>query len=791
MLLAVFLRAIAAAVFLSTSTATLILLSGNSTLTSPNQTFELGFFTVDSGSHFYLGIWYASIPIRTYVWVANRQYPVDGAAIPAAVKLTTDGFLAVNDNFGRELWRSNNDEPAGDARILDSGNFVLFSSDESEKVVWQSFDHPSDTWLPEQIMSRKQNITSWRSPVDPSPGSFSLRLKPPSSGELELVYDGDSSVSYWSTGKWTGDRFAGVPEMTVPYIYTFMFNEPFSADATFVYSILMPFISRFVVDSSGELRQFTWSSQTSSWNMFWARPEDPCSVYARCGDLGFCRDGGARTCDCFPGAEPAAQPSWNAGDFSAGCRMNKSESFEIEEVGPMSFDGAETISFLTSNEDSCFESCLMNSSCRGVNFNLETKLCRTLHGNLFNLQSKPSAPILFIKVPLRPSFSQEDRWKTAALSAGSVCIFLALVVSAALAYQLARTGKRKLLEEEDELPAMANLQVFTYRELSLATREFSDELGHGGFGAVFRGELPDASPVAVKRLERRHGDREFRAEVGTIGSIQHVNLVRLRGFCSESPHRLLVYEYMPRGPLSAYLGRRRETALRWEERWKVALGAARGLAYLHEECRDCIVHCDVKPENILLDGDFTAKVADFGLARLIGRDFSRVVVTTRGTWGYVAPEWISGVAITAKADVYSYGMTLLELVAGRRNAEEGEDEERRFFAAWAAVKVVEGEVAAVVDPLLGEEYDDGEAERAAKVAVWCIQDQEERRPAMGQVVKMLQGAVGVAAPPLPGLLQALVSGESFRRAAGKEEEVDDDLGTDSDGHSEISEANGG
>ncbi|KAL0426026.1 UNVERIFIED_CONTAM: G-type lectin S-receptor-like serine/threonine-protein kinase SD2-2 [Sesamum radiatum] len=226
---------------------------------------------------------------------------------------------------------------------------------------------------------------------------------------------------------------------------------------------------------------------------------------------------------------------------------------------------------------------------------------------------------------------------------------------------------------------------------------------------------------------------------------------------------------MPNGPLSMYL-RHGSQNLSWDVRFRVAVGTARGIAYLHEECRNCIIHCDIKPENILLDEDFSAKVSDFGLAKLIGRDFSRVLATMRGTWGYVAPEWISGVAITTKADVYSYGMTLLELIGGRRNVEgppsaggggKGETE-KWFFPPWAARQIIEGNVAAVVDERLGSTYSEVEAARLGLVAVWCIQDDESTRPTMGMVVKMLEGVVEVAVPPPPKLLQALVSGESFQ-----------------------------
>ncbi|KAE8722143.1 G-type lectin S-receptor-like serine/threonine-protein kinase SD2-2 [Hibiscus syriacus] len=232
---------------------------------------------------------------------------------------------------------------------------------------------------------------------------------------------------------------------------------------------------------------------------------------------------------------------------------------------------------------------------------------------------------------------------------------------------------------------------------------------------------------------------------------------------------------MPNGPLSGYLCPD-SLNLCWDVRFRVAVGTARGIAYLHEECRDCIIHCDIKPENILLDSDYTAKVSDFGLAKLVGRDFSRVLATMRGTWGYVAPEWISGLAITPKADVYSYGMTLLELIGGRRNVQaphsaenanafgERVNMENWFFPPWAARRIIEGNVAAIMDTRLGVAYDLEEAKRLALVAIWCIQDEEERRPTMGMVVKMLEGVVEVTIPPPPKLIQAIVAGDSYNAA---------------------------
>ncbi|KAA8516071.1 hypothetical protein F0562_019250 [Nyssa sinensis] len=716
--------------------SSVVIISGNATIQSENGTFELGFFSTNDESRWYLGIWYASIPTPIYVWVANRITPVKNLA-SAKLEVTADGRLTVKDSGDENIWQTENTEKAVQAKLLDEGNLVLLTDD--GKVVWQSFDYPTDTWLPGMNLTTRQWLSSWRSLDDPSPGRYSLRLKAPEYGEIELVFGGIET--YWSTGNWTGNAFTGVPQMMIPYIYRFHFANPFTPAASFWYtetsleSGTRPPLTRFQVDFFGRLRQFTWSPQAENWNIFWSQPENLCRVYGLCGNFGFCNTRNMwNPCNCLAGFRPVDEAEWDAGDFSGGCTRESDalcgSNDAFEDVGAVSFDGAVTESF---------------SGSRNITI----------------------GDILYVRVQRRGE-TKKNKNKTLALIISTVSSFMAistLIVTALLFVRKSRIERRK--KEEEAVFPVTNLKVFSYKELNAATRGFSEKLGHGGFGAVFRGQLGDSSLVAVKRLERPGGgEREFRAEVCTIGNIQHVNLVRLRGFCSENSHRLLVYDYMPNGPLSAYL-RQDSQSLSWEVRFRVATGMARGIAYLHEECRDCIIHCDIKPDNILLDEDFSAKVSDFGLAKLIGRDFSRVLATTRGTWGYVAPEWISGVAITAKADVYSFGMTLLELLGGRRNVEgppsagEGGTGEKWFFPPWAAHQIIGGNVAAVVDEKLGGMYNAVEAERVGLVAVWCIQDDEAMRPTMGMVVKMLEGVVEVTVPPPPKLLQALVSGESF------------------------------
>jgi len=199
--------------------------------------------------------------------------------------------------------------------------------------------------------------------------------------------------------------------------------------------------------------------------------------------------------------------------------------------------------------------------------------------------------------------------------------------------------------------------------------------------------------------------------------------------------------------------------LDWRARFGIMAGVARGLAYLHEWCQERIVHCDVKPENILLDAGLRPKVADFGMAKLIARDSSRALTTARGTVGYLAPEWILGLPITAKADVYSYGMVILELVSGRRNRDAAGPGRRGgggcYFPLWAATKVREGQVLALLDERLAGDADVEELGRACNVACWCIQQDEALRPTMGQMVQVLEGSLCPGTAPLPRYLEQL------------------------------------
>ncbi|XP_025819314.1 G-type lectin S-receptor-like serine/threonine-protein kinase At2g19130 isoform X2 [Panicum hallii] len=415
----------------------------------------------------------------------------------------------------------------------------------------------------------------------------------------------------------------------------------------------------------------------------------------------------------------------------------------------------------TTNMNRCESSCLRNSACTAFAYN---KSCLLWFGELWNtvvLDSGSNGDRLYIRIATE---QQQACSRAASLFCSQKKVVFLSVIGAlaliAIGLIFLWRCRRKLFETR-RVNGDGSLMIYSFVQIKDSTKGFSEKLGEGGFGCVFRAMLPDCTVVAVKKLKGlRQEEKQFRAEVQTIGMIQHINIVRLLGFCAEGSRRFLVYEHMANGSLSNYLFSKGSSKLSWELRYSMALGIARGLAYMHEGCRDCILHCDIKPDNVLLDAELCPKIADFGLAKLLGRDFSRVLTTMRGTIGYLAPEWISGVPITHKADVYSYGMVLLEIISGRRNSEKIKEGKFTYFPTYAAVRLNEGDDAmCLLDGGLEGNADAEQLNRACRVACWCIQDGEDCRPMMGQVVRMLEGVMDVEVPPVPWLLQKYIGME--------------------------------
>ncbi|KAF3324475.1 inactive protein kinase [Carex littledalei] len=288
---------------------------------------------------------------------------------------------------------------------------------------------------------------------------------------------------------------------------------------------------------------------------------------------------------------------------------------------------------------------------------------------------------------------------------------------------------------------------FSYAELELATGGFSQAnfLAEGGFGSVHRGILPDGQAVAVKqhKLASTQGDNEFCSEVEVLSCAQHRNVVMLIGFCVEDRRRLLVYEYICNGSLDSHLyGRKNRETLEWSARQKIAVGAARGLRYLHEECRvGCIIHRDMRPNNILLTHDFEPLVGDFGLARWQPDGDTGVETRVIGTFGYMAPEYAQSGQITEKADVYSFGVVLVELVTGRKAVDINRPKGQQFLTEWARPLLEEYDTEKLIDPRLGSRYNEHEVYCMLHAASLCIRRDPHSRPRMSQVLRILEGDV--------------------------------------------------
>ena len=314
---------------------------------------------------------------------------------------------------------------------------------------------------------------------------------------------------------------------------------------------------------------------------------------------------------------------------------------------------------------------------------------------------------------------------------------------------------------------------YSYSQIKSMTKGFEDKLGQGGYGTVFKGKLRSGYPVAIKLLNKSKANgQDFMNEVATIGRIHHINVVQLIGFCVEDSKQALVYEFMPNGSLDKFIFSEREnsTVLTWDRIYEIAVGVAQGIKYLHQGCDMQILHFDIKPHNILLDENFIPKVSDFGLAKLYPVDDSIVSLTAvRGTLGYMAPELfyknIGG--ISHKADVYSFGMLLMEMVGRRKNLNASvEHSSQIYFPSWIYDKLDQGEDLEVLNAIEGEKKT---LKKMIIVAFWCIQMKPINRPSMSKVLEMLEGPIELLQmPPKPffGPEETLIEDHTSNNSAG-------------------------
>ncbi|KAL3633586.1 G-type lectin S-receptor-like serine/threonine-protein kinase SD2-5 [Castilleja foliolosa] len=686
----------------------------------------------------------------TIVWSANRASPVRNSD-NFQFDNTGNAFLQ---SAGSTIWSTNTSNKGVSAlELQDSGNLVLIG-DDGKTVIWQSFSHPTDTLLSNQEFSEGMRLVS-------DPGSnnltYSLEIK---SGDMILSANFRVPQPYWSMGsdsRITINRGGGKVKSAVLSSNSWKFYDPNAA-------LLWQFIfAEDVSDSNatwvavlgndGSIT-FTVLLEGSSDPSVTKIPQDQCSRPSACDPYYVCYPGNKCQCpsgltSCKSVSTPSCSNSVGPVDLVSG--GDSLSYFALRFVKP----------FSKTTLDGCKASCLKNCSCGAMFFEGNSGNC-FLFNEIGSMEGSFSGTryTSYIKISTNGGSNSGGKHFPVVIIiivVLTVFVILGLVFGGFHFYRKNKKVPESPKESSDEdnfLDSLSGMPIrFTYKDLQDATSDFLVKLGQGGFGSVYQGTLRDGTRLAVKKLEGiGQGKKEFRAEVSIIGSIHHVHLVRLRGFCAEGTHRLLAYELMANGSLDKWLFRKDRVGgfmLDWNRRYNIAVCTAKGLAYLHEDCDVKIVHCDIKPENVLLDENFMAKVSDFGLAKLMTREQSHVFTTLRGTRGYLAPEWITNYAISEKSDVYSYGMVLLELIGGRKNYDPAaESSEKTHFPSYAFKMLEEGKLRAVIDAKLSVDDEDERVDIAIKVALWCIQDDMQLRPPMTKVVQMLEGLSPVPPPPM-------------------------------------------
>ncbi|XP_078158759.1 G-type lectin S-receptor-like serine/threonine-protein kinase At2g19130 isoform X1 [Carex rostrata] len=736
-------------------------LSGYQTLVSKNGIYELGLFADYVGYNYYdhykLGIRIVNHS-NNLLWVANGGNLISHP-LTSELHIVSTGNLVLTQSQ-KLIWSTNltrSDETTSSmAVLLDTGNLVLKEEDNISRTVWQSFHHPTATWFQGaplgfntatgQNVYLTQTKLWWEAMNYHLSIEFSLELDP-SRARGFIIRKLSSNATYHGI-------FPQLIDIVDDGNGLVTFNVP-NKNHTFIQ-----------LDSNGIVSMY-WVNGPPNFNTLWFSPDPRCNFDLVCGPSSFCLDGGpdARTCSCpdyFHPTNPEAW--WGYGNYGDGCSRNISLNCQIKRRS--SFDDVflpiENIDKYPDNpqllvlkdENECAAACLSNCSCTAYSYQNN---CSLWFDELKNTSLSDYGNGYKMNIRLQIAAPKHSH------RAHRFIIMSAIVVAALLVVGLLLSWKHKaicLIFNQKDITG-DQLVAYSYAETKSITKNFFHKLGEGGFGSVFKGSLPNSTVVAVKRMKNVcFEEKQFRTEVQTIGIIQHINLIKLLGFCSKGTKRLLVYEYMPNGSLDSHLFSNQCDVLNWNIRYEIMVGIARGLTYLHEECRDCIIHCDIKPENILLNANLCPKIADFGMAKLLGRDFSRALTTMRGTIGYLGPEWICGQPITKKADVYSFGMMLFEIISGKRNTEKFQNPECTYFPLYAAMKTRQGEIVCLLDDRLQGNADMVQLNIACKVACWCIQEMESDRPSMRQVVQMLEGVVEVLKPPIPSFLQRLVDLEN-------------------------------
>uniref|UniRef100_A0A803NDH8 Receptor-like serine/threonine-protein kinase n=1 Tax=Chenopodium quinoa TaxID=63459 RepID=A0A803NDH8_CHEQI len=610
-------------------------------------------------------------------------------------------------------------------QLLDSGNLVL-TADNGKTLLWQSFDHLTDTFLPGMTLGLDKRtglnryLTSWRSKDDPRSGKYTFQVDPKGSPQF-FLYHGSDLI--WRTGPWVGQKWSGVPDMTHAYIFNYSFVSN-ANEVSVTYNLLSDsIITIFSVDGlTGTVQRQTWHENTKHWTKFWSAPKELCDQYGECGPFWY---------------KPKSPRDWYLRDGSAGCVRKENRSMCRNGEGFLKLasvklpDTSKAVVNKSSTLKQCEQECLKNCSCVGYTSADDSgggSGCISLYGQLMDTRMYPSG--------------------------GQDVYFRADAVELERQEEAERSLWTKDAEESD---ASSELPFFTRSEIAAATDNFSmaNKLGEGGFGSVYKGRMENGQEIAVKKLAPNSGQgiQEFKNEVRLIAKLQHRNLVKMLGCCIRGDEKMLIYEFMPNKSLDYFIfNEENKLSLDWNKRFDIIMGIARGMLYLHQDSRLRIIHRDMKASNVLLDKDMVPKISDFGMARIFGNEQVQVN-TTRvvGTYGYMAPEYALEGLMSVKSDVFSFGVLLLEIITGRKNSGFYHDNPSINLVGHVWELWKEGKSSEIVDPSL-KDADIEELLICIQTGLLCVQECADDRPTMSAVVFMLNNKVELPSPNQPAFI---------------------------------------
>ncbi|KAG6505827.1 hypothetical protein ZIOFF_038193 [Zingiber officinale] len=558
---------------------------GATALVSSGGRFRLGFFSPNGSTNRYVGIWYNKISIQTVVWVANRRQPI--ATLSGNLSLTNNGILIITgEDNSTAIWSSGS--PASGlrnpvARILDDGNFVVVeeagsNDDDPNSFAWQSFDFPSDTFLPGMVLRQKQlrtgailniNFTAWMSSTDPAPGQYTLGLNVQGDPQV-FIWRG--TQPFWRGGPWNGRWFSGIPEVAENASWLINVNVEQNINQISYSAINQSsVIVREIMDSSGHIQILVWIEAEQRWSVCWDIPKDPCDLMSSCGPNTYCSSNTSPQCACLPAFHPRNQRNWDLWDWSDGCTRTTPLDCQNNTDGFFTLSGTKLPDTSRSTVNAnlslveCRALCFSNCSCRAYapsNISGIESGCLIWTDDLTDIKVYRSGlgQDLYVRLAaadLASAISEALRSHSNRNILMIVLLPLAILFLASVAYSIWRWKKRSSHIDYEAEEKDMELPLFDLNTIKDATDGFStyNKLGQGGFGPVYKGKLGEDQQIAVKRLSKTssQGVDEFKNEITLIAKLQHRNLVKLLGCCIQGGERLLIYEYMFNGSLDTFL----------------------------------------------------------------------------------------------------------------------------------------------------------------------------------------------------------------------------------------------